>query len=77
MVKTLEGFDFRRASHLPEVLLRELVTGHYIDQAEPSLFLGEPGTGKTPLATALGVAAATQGRSVRFVTVARLMTESH
>lgn len=75
LVKTLEGFDFRRASHLPEVLLRELATGHYIDQAEPILFLGEPGTGKTHLAPALGVAAATQGRSVRFVTVARLVTD--
>jgi DNA replication protein DnaC len=75
LVKTLEGFDFRRASHLPEVLLRELAAGHYIDQAQPILFLGEPGTGKTHLATALGVAAATQGRSVRFVTVARLVTD--
>lgn len=75
LVKTLEGFDFRRASHLPEVLLRELTAGHYIDQAEPILFLGEPGTGKTHLATALGVAAAIQGRSVRFATVARLVTE--
>ena len=37
--------------------------------------LGEPGTGKTHLATALGVAAAQRGRSVRFVTAARLATE--
>jgi DNA replication protein DnaC len=75
LVKTLEGFDFGRAPHLPEALLRDLITGDYIDRNEPVLLLGEPGTGKTHLATALGVAAAEQGRPVRFVTVARLATE--
>jgi DNA replication protein DnaC len=75
LVKTLEGFDFKRAPHLPEVRIRELAVGHYIDQAESVILLGEPGTGKTHLATALGVAATQQGRSVRFVTAARLATE--
>ena len=49
--------------------------GTYITRAEPILFLGEPGTGKTHLATALGVAAAKDGRSVRFTTAGRLVTE--
>ena len=75
VAKTLEGFDFKRASHLPESLLRNLAEGSYIDNAEPILFLGEPGTGKTHLATALGFAAAQQGRKVRFTTAASLVTE--
>jgi DNA replication protein DnaC len=75
LVKTLEGFDFKRAPHLSEVRIRELAVGHYINQAESIILLGEPGTGKTHLATALGVAATQQGRSVRFVTAARLATE--
>jgi len=75
VAKTFEGFDFKRASHLPESLLRNLAEGSYIDNAEPILFLGEPGTGKTHLATALGFAAAQQGRKVRFTTAASLVTE--
>jgi len=74
-IKTLEGFDFAKAPHLPEARIRELSTGTYIARAEPILFLGEPGTGKTHLATALGVAAAKDGRSVRFTTTGRLVTE--
>ena len=75
MVKTLEGFDFRRAPDLPESLLRSLSEGSYIERAESVIFIGEPGTGKTHLATALGTAAAQQGRSVRFVTTGKLVNE--
>jgi DNA replication protein DnaC len=74
-IKTLESFDFSRAAHLPEALIRQLAEGRYIEEAEPVLFLGEPGTGKSHLAIALGVAAAQLGHSVRFVTVAQLATE--
>lgn len=79
VLKTLDSFDFGKAPHLPEALIRELAEGGYIDQAQPVIFYGEPGTGKTHLATALGVAASQQGRRVRFVTAAYLvnhLTES-
>lgn len=75
VLKTIESFDFSRAPHLPEVVLRQLAHGDYIDKAEPILFIGEPGTGKTHLATALGAAAAAEGRRVRFTTAAGLVTE--
>jgi DNA replication protein DnaC len=75
VVKTLESFDFARAPHLPESLIRQLCGGEYIDKAEPIIFVGEPGTGKTHLACALGEAAAGQGRRVRFTTAAGLVTE--
>ncbi|NJN63819.1 MAG: ATP-binding protein, partial [Acidobacteria bacterium] len=51
LVKTLETFDFARAAHLPESHIRELASCAFIDRAEPVIFLGEPGTGKTHLAT--------------------------
>jgi DNA replication protein DnaC len=75
VVKTLEGFDFKRAAHLPETRIRRLFDGDYIKAAEPILFIGEPGTGKTHLASALGEAAARTGLSVRFITAAALVTE--
>jgi len=75
VVKTLESFDFSKAPHLPETLLRSLCGGEYIERAEPIIFVGEPGTGKTHLASALGEAAARQGRCVKFTTAAGLVTE--
>ncbi len=75
LVKTLEGFDFRRNAELPEARIRKLADGAYIDAAECVILVGDPGTGKTHLATALGVAAAEQGRRVRFVTAGRLVNE--
>jgi DNA replication protein DnaC len=72
-VKTLEGFDFERSPHLPEVLLRELAQGQYIEEAKPIIFIGEPGTGKTHLACALGYAAAAQGEAVRFTSASQLV----
>jgi DNA replication protein DnaC len=75
LIKTLSGFDFRRNPDLPEAQLWRLSEGRYIETAESVLFVGDPGTGKTHLATALGVCAARQGRRVRFVTAGRLVNE--
>ena len=75
VVKTLEGFDFRRNLELPEALIRQLASGDFIDRAESVILIGEPGTGKTHLAIALGMAAAEHGRAVRFVSAARLANE--
>jgi len=75
VVKTLEGFDFRRTPALPEARIRQIFDGDWIAQAEPILFIGEPGTGKTHLASALGEAAARAGHRVRFVSAAALVTE--
>ncbi len=71
--KTLDNFNFDRCAHLPEVLIRQLAQGDYIQKAEPVIFIGEPGTGKTHLACALGHAAAKQGVNVRFTTTAQLV----
>jgi len=72
-VKTLDGFDFERSPQLPETLIRELVQGQYIKDAKPIIFIGEPGTGKTHLASALGYAAAMQGEPVRFTSASQLV----
>jgi DNA replication protein DnaC len=73
--KTLDEFDFALANPLPQSLLLELMQSRYIQQAQPIIFIGEPGTGKTHLAIALGYAAAKTGCNVKFVTLAQLANQ--
>jgi DNA replication protein DnaC len=44
-VKTLEEFEFEKASHIPAALIRKLAEGGYLDRSEPIILLGETGTG--------------------------------
>jgi DNA replication protein DnaC len=74
-LKTLEEFDFNQARQIPAAKIRELADGGYIERAEPVVFMGECGTGKTHLATGLCVAACRQKRRARFTTAANLVNE--
>jgi DNA replication protein DnaC len=74
-LKTLEEFDFNQARQIPAAKIRELAEGGYIERAEPVVFMGECGTGKTHLATGLCVAACRQKRRARFTTAANLVNE--
>ena len=74
-VKTLDEFDFAQAPLVSPTRLAELAEGGYIERAEPVVFLGDCGTGKTHLLTALCVAACRQRRRVRFTTAAALVNE--
>src|SRR2546427_7143321 len=74
-LKTLEEFDFNQAHQFPAAKIRELAEGGYIDRAEPVVFMGECGTGKTHLATGLCVAACRQKRRARFTTAANLVDQ--
>lgn len=71
-VKTLEEFDFNQARQIAAAKIRELAEGGYIERAEPVVFMGECGTGKTHLATGLCVAACRQKRRARFTTAREL-----
>jgi DNA replication protein DnaC len=71
--KSLEDFDFAAAAGLNKNLVVELSRGEWIEKRENVIFLGNPGTGKTHLAMALGLAACQKGYNVRFVTAAGLV----
>jgi len=74
-MKTLEEFDFAQAPQVSAAQLQKLAEGGYIEQAEPVIFIGDCGTGKTHLLTGLCVAACRQKRRVRFATAAALVNE--
>jgi len=75
VLKTIETFDFAAQVSINEPLVRELLRGEYISKRENLLLVGNPGTGKTHLATALGFAACSQGKRVRFMTTTGLVTQ--
>lgn len=60
-VTTLESFDFSFNPDIDEDKIRELATLNFIANNQICLFLGQPGTGKTHIALALGVLAANKG----------------
>ncbi len=75
MQKDFDTFDFTATPSLPKQKLLELARGEWIDQRENTCLIGSAGTGKTHLATSLGLAACRQGRRVRFFTAATLVTQ--
>ncbi len=75
LLKTLEMFSFEAAPGLDLRLIRHLESGEYLAQHHNVIFLGKSGTGKTHLATGLGVAACRQGLTTRFVTGCGLVNE--
>jgi DNA replication protein DnaC len=74
-MKTLDEFDFSQSPKISPGQIQELAQGSYIERAEPIIFIGDCGTGKTHLLTGLCVAACRQKRRVRFATAAGLVNE--
>ena len=72
-VKTLESFEFSFQPSLDRDRIAALAQLDFIRRAEVVHFLVPPGTGKSHLATALGVAAVKAGRSVYRATLAELI----
>lgn len=75
VIKTLDTFDFAAQPSINEQLVRELLRGEYVERRENVLLIGNSGTGKTHLATALAFAACQQGHKVRFFTATALVTQ--
>ncbi|WP_376094048.1 IS21-like element helper ATPase IstB [Roseomonas sp. CCTCC AB2023176] len=71
--KDLATFDFS-ASEVNEATVRQLHRGDFTERADNVVLIGGPGTGKTHLATALGVQAIEHGRKkVRFYSTVDLV----
>ena len=71
--RDLVGFEFEHA-HVDETLVRELHQMKFLDSAHNVVLVGGPGTGKTHLATSLGIEAIrTHGKRVRFFSTVELV----
>lgn len=70
--RDLVGFDWAETS-LPRQQMDQLATAGFMADAHNLILVGGTGTGKTHLATALGVTAIHQGKRVRFFNVVDLV----
>lgn len=52
--KSLEDFDWRFNPSVPKKTIQQLATGHFLKEAQDTLWIGPPGVGKTHLVQALG-----------------------
>jgi DNA replication protein DnaC len=75
VLKELADFDFSCVSSLNKLQVLDLARGSYVQKAESILMVGNPGLGKSHLATGLALAACRQGYKVRFYNAAGLVNE--
>lgn len=75
ILKELADFDFACLSSPNKQRVMELAQGSYIHKAEPILMVGNPGLGKTHVATGMALSACRQGHRVRFYNAAGLVNE--
>lgn len=71
--KTLEDFDFDAQPAIRNQIAA-LASGAFLTEARNIVLLGPPGTGKTHLATAMGIVAARHGHRVLFATATDWVT---
>jgi DNA replication protein DnaC len=69
--------DFVKEKYEPEVRRKfaEIETMQFVDNKENIIFIGIPGSGKTHYATAIGIKACIEGKSVLFSSVPNLVIE--
>ncbi len=75
LLKTLDQFDFSAQPSVSKQLVMELASGNFIAQRHNVLLIGNPGTGKSHIATGLGMAAVSGGHRVRFETALSLIDQ--
>ena len=73
---TLDNFDFSFNKKMNRSLVFDLATAAFMAKHEDGLFLGPPGTGKSHLAQAIGLAAIQQGYRVLYRETHILLRES-
>jgi DNA replication protein DnaC len=72
--RDMVGFEWQE-SPLPQAQMQQLATAAFMEEAHNLILVGGTGTGKSHLATAMGMAAIHQGKRVRFYNAVDLVNE--
>jgi len=75
--KRVEDYNFAFPDKIDARLVRELATLRFVQAKESVWIAGTPGTGKTHIATALGLRAVEVGYSVRYSSLAAIARRLH
>ena len=73
-IKEIKDFDFDYQPSINKDIIMDLANLRFIEEKKNVLFIGNPGVGKTHLATALGIEAAKKRNSVYFISCNDLIT---
>lgn len=74
-LKTLKDYDFDFQPSVNKKQLQDLISLGFLEKHENIIFVGTPGTGKTHLATSIGIEAATKRVSTYFISFQELMNQ--
>jgi DNA replication protein DnaC len=75
VIKTFEGYEFGDIQIPNAISIEELKSGAFIDRLENLILYGPVGTGKSHMATAIGVAACSRGKKAKFYRTAALVNQ--
>src|SRR5947209_2830495 len=75
VLKELATFDFSVVQGISKTRILELAQGGYLTKKESIILIGNPGLGKTHVASGLALAACRQGKRVRFFGAASLVND--
>jgi DNA replication protein DnaC len=75
--KTIEQFDFGFIPKLNQTLIQDLATCRFVTERANVLIAGPCGTGKSPLAQALGHCAVRSGHELLFASQTQLLGQLH
>lgn len=75
--KSLEDFDFAFQPSIDKKAVNDAYTCQFIKEHANLIFIGNPGTGKTHLATAIGLNALAKGYKVLFSGVGEMLNQLH
>ncbi|ACR79988.1 IS21-like element ISKol3 family helper ATPase IstB [Kosmotoga olearia] len=75
VMKTFEDYSFDNVQIPQSITLEELQEGRFLEKKENLILYGPVGTGKTHMATAIGIVACNREKKVRFYRTATLVNE--